>query len=152
VARNPYFHEWSHAARPIGYPDRIVWQQTDTDEAGLTAVERGTADYLFDGVPQDRLSEALTRFASQLHVTPTNSTLALILNTRTAPFTDVRVRRAINYAIDRAKIAHLVGQDTQPACQILPAGFPATGATAPTPSTPTPPGHGGRRTSRRQNA
>jgi peptide/nickel transport system substrate-binding protein len=124
LVRNPYFHEWSHAARPDGYPDRIAWQHVDTDAAGLTAVERGRADYLFDGVPQDRLSEAQTRFAGQLHITPTSSTLALFLNTRTAPFDDVRVRRAINYAIDRAEIAHLVGQDTQPACQILPAGLP----------------------------
>jgi peptide/nickel transport system substrate-binding protein len=122
--RNPYFHEWSHAARPDGYPDRIVWQPVDSAEAGLTAVERGTADYLFDGVPENRMSEAQTRFARQLYITPTSSTYALFLNTRRAPFNDVRVRRAINYGIDRAKIAALVGQDTQPACQILPAGLP----------------------------
>jgi peptide/nickel transport system substrate-binding protein len=123
--RNPYFHEWSHAARPDGYPDRIVWQTNiKSDETALTAVERGTADYLFDGVPEDRMNEAQTRFARQLHITPMDSTGALILNTRVAPFTDVRVRRAINYAIDRAKIAALVGQDTQPACQILTVGLP----------------------------
>ena len=26
--RNPYFHEWSHAAQPDGYPDRIVFRRT----------------------------------------------------------------------------------------------------------------------------
>jgi YVTN family beta-propeller protein len=124
LVRNPYFHEWSHAARPDGYPDQIVWHHVSTSEAGLTAVERGTADYFYDGVPQDRLSEVQTRFASQLHITPASTTLALILNTRAAPFTDIRVRQAINYAIDRAKIAQLLGQQSQPACQILPAGLP----------------------------
>jgi YVTN family beta-propeller protein len=120
--RNPYFHEWSHAARPDGYPDRIVWQHVANDEVGLTAVERGTADFDFDGVLPDRMHEAQTRFASQLYITPTDSTVALMLNTRRAPFTDVRVRRAINYAVDRAEAARLLGQGSQPACQILPPG------------------------------
>ena len=26
LVRNPYFHEWSHAAQPDGYPDRIVYR------------------------------------------------------------------------------------------------------------------------------
>jgi peptide/nickel transport system substrate-binding protein len=124
LVRNPYFHEWSHAARPDGYPDRIVFRHIDSWAAGLTAVERGAADYMYDGVPRDRLSEVQTRFASQLHVTPTSYTNALILNTRVPPFTDVRVRQAISYAIDRAAIARLFGQGSQPACQILPIGFP----------------------------
>jgi YVTN family beta-propeller protein len=125
LVRNPYFREWSHAARPDGYPDRIVIRgHIANAEAGLTAIERGSADYMYDGVPEDRMSEVQTRFAGRLYITPTSGTTALILNTRVTPFTDVRVRRAINYAIDRAKIAQLLGQDSQPACQILPAGFP----------------------------
>jgi peptide/nickel transport system substrate-binding protein len=47
-----------------------------------------------------------------------------VLNTRTAPFTDLRVRQAINYAVDRAQVAALLGDDSQPACQILPVGLP----------------------------
>jgi len=124
LVRNTYFHEWSHAARPDGYPDRIVIRAHIANaEAGLTAIERGNADYMYDGVPQDRMSEAQTRFAGQLYITPTSATTALILNTRVAPFTDVRVRRAINYAIDRAKIAQSLGE-SQSACQILPVGLP----------------------------
>jgi peptide/nickel transport system substrate-binding protein len=65
-----------------------------------------------------------TRFAGRLYITPTSTTTALILNTRLAPFTEARVRRAINYAVDRARIAQLLGQDSQPACQILPVGLP----------------------------
>ena len=124
LVRNPYFHEWSHAARPDGYPDQVVFKRVSSDEAGLTAVERGRADYLFDGVPQDRLTETQTQHAGQVQVTPTSGTTALILNTRTPPFTDVRVRRAVNFAVDRAKVAALLGQDSQPACQTLPIGLP----------------------------
>ncbi len=30
LVRNPYFREWSHAARPDGYPDRIVFRHIDS--------------------------------------------------------------------------------------------------------------------------
>jgi peptide/nickel transport system substrate-binding protein len=75
-------------------------------------------------VPPNRINELQTRFPSQLHVNPVAATEELVLNTRVAPFTDVRVRRALNYAIDRAKIAHLLGPGSQPSCQALPPNLP----------------------------
>jgi peptide/nickel transport system substrate-binding protein len=124
LVRNPHFREWSHAARPDGYPNRVVARGDVGWETGITAVERGTADYMFDGVPSDRLAEAQTQFASQVYITPISEAWALVLNTRTAPFIDLRARQAINYAVDRAQIAALLGDDSQPACQILPLGLP----------------------------
>jgi len=124
LVRNPYFHEWSHAARPDGYPDRIVFRRTLNGETEITGVERGTADYEYDGVPPDRLAEVQTRYASQLYVNPSIGTDVLILNTRVPPFNDLRVRQAINYAVDRGKLARLLGQGTRPTCQILPPGLP----------------------------
>jgi DNA-binding SARP family transcriptional activator/DNA-binding beta-propeller fold protein YncE len=35
LVRNPYFHEWSRAARPDGYPDRIVFRRAATQAPGL---------------------------------------------------------------------------------------------------------------------
>jgi YVTN family beta-propeller protein len=124
LVRNPYFHEWSHAARPDGYPDRIVFRLIGSQTAELTAIERGRADVGNDGPPADTLSALQTRFASQLHVHALVATDVLILNTRVAPFKDARVRRAINYAIDRAEIARLLGSYSQPTCQVLPPYLP----------------------------
>jgi YVTN family beta-propeller protein len=124
LVRNPYFHEWSHAARPNGYPDQIIFRAVANQSIALTAVERGSADYAYGGLPPGSLNELQTRFASQLYSNPLVATDALVLNTRIAPFTDVRVRRALNYAIDRAKIARLLGQDAQPTCQVLPPYLP----------------------------
>jgi peptide/nickel transport system substrate-binding protein len=124
LVRNPYFREWSHAARPDGYPDRIVVQGFVSDEAAITAVERGALDYEWDGVLPDRLTEVQTQYASRLYITPNSTTLGLLLNTRKAPFTDLRVRQALNYAVDRVHAAALVGDDSQLTCQILPAGLP----------------------------
>jgi peptide/nickel transport system substrate-binding protein len=101
-----------------------VFRRTLNGETEITDVERGTADYEYDGVPPGRMGEVETRFASQLHIIPAIGTDALVLNTRVAPFNDVRVRRAINYAIDRGKLARLLGQGTRPTCQILPPGLP----------------------------
>jgi YVTN family beta-propeller protein len=119
LVRNPYFYEWSRAARPAGYPDQIVLKLGASPSAELTAVERGSADYTVDGPPTDRLDEVRTRFASQLHINPSDVLDQLALNTRVAPFNDLRVRRALSYAVDRAKIAGLVGSAAQPTCQFL---------------------------------
>lgn len=120
LARNPYFHEWSHAAQPSGYPDRIVWRTGASVETAITDVERGEADYTLDPPPSTSLSAIETRFPSQLHVTLDDVTIQLALNTRAAPFNDLRVRRALSYAVNRATVARLLAQDSQPTCQWLP--------------------------------
>jgi peptide/nickel transport system substrate-binding protein len=124
LARNPYFHEWSRAARPDVYADQQVGLAAASPSQELTAVERGSADYTLDGPPTARLGEVQTRFASQLHIDPSDHVDQLVLNTSVAPFNDLRVRRALNYAIDRAEVARLVGAPAQPTCQFLPPYIP----------------------------
>jgi peptide/nickel transport system substrate-binding protein len=124
LTRNPYFREWSHAAQPDGYADRIVWRTGASADAAVTAVERATADYTLDPPPQHRLDEVKTRYASQLNVYPSDMTVQLGLNTRVAPFNDLRVRRALNYAVDRAELARRFGRESRPTCQMLPPYIP----------------------------
>ena len=49
----------------------------------------------------------------------------LVLNTRLPPFDDVRVRRALNYAVDRERLRDTtIGEGLgQPTCQVLPPSF-----------------------------
>jgi peptide/nickel transport system substrate-binding protein len=124
LVRNPYFHEWSHAAQPDGYPDRIVWRIGASPGVEVAAVERGYADYTPDLDQTNRLYEVKTHFPSQLRENLEDVTLLIGLNTRAAPFNDLRVRRALNYAVDRAKLAQLLGQDSSPTCQTLPPYVP----------------------------
>jgi peptide/nickel transport system substrate-binding protein len=48
------------------------------------------------------------------------------MNTHVRPFDDVRVRRALTYAVDRVRIARLMGPPAlaQASCQVLPQGLP----------------------------
>jgi peptide/nickel transport system substrate-binding protein len=120
LLRNPRFREWSKAAQPDGYPDAIVWKLGVPLGEALSAVEQGNADWVlnYGPLPRDRRRAILARFASQAHVTPVPITYYYFMNTRVAPFDDVRVRRALNYALDRKAMARIY--DARPTCQLVP--------------------------------
>jgi ABC-type transport system substrate-binding protein/DNA-binding SARP family transcriptional activator len=126
LVRNPYFHKWSHAAQPDGNPDVIVWRVAGSRRAAVDEVARGRADWFFGLVPASYLRSLRLRYPSQLHANPTTIVDFIPLNTRRPPFDDVRVRRALNYAIDRAKIARWYGGPlvATPLCQPLAPGLP----------------------------
>lgn len=124
--RNPYFKELSHAAQPAGNPDRIVMRAGAKAADEVRAIEADRADWTADGVPARLMPEVETRFAAQLHSFPNTGTDFLNLNTHLPPFDDVRVRRALNFAVDRAEVVRLYGGRiaAAPACQLLPPGVP----------------------------
>jgi peptide/nickel transport system substrate-binding protein len=64
---------------------------------------------------------------SQLHVQRQATAFYLVLNVTREPFDDVRARRAVNYALDRAKVIRFAGgaDVASPSCQVLPPNFPA---------------------------
>jgi len=126
LVRNPRFHLWSAAAQPDGFPDAIVEKYRYTGESAVRAVERGSADITADG-PDQTWTPALAstlwrRYASRLFSTPDSAATAVWLNTRLAPFDDVRVRRALEYAVDRKHLIDLAGGPgtARIGCQMLP--------------------------------
>ncbi|HEX5922939.1 MAG TPA: ABC transporter substrate-binding protein, partial [Baekduia sp.] len=128
LVRNPAFREWSSAAQPDGYADEIVWKLGVTPEAGTSAVIHGRADWMLSigqALPVPRLRDLERLYPSQLHVNPLMQTDYMILNVNTPPFDDIRVRRAVNYALDRRAITRLFGSSgAQPTCQVLPPQMP----------------------------
>jgi peptide/nickel transport system substrate-binding protein len=126
MERNPNFKEWSVDAQPDGFADSIVYNFGLTDEGEVTAVQNGQADWMFDPPPTDRLSEIGTQNADQVHVNPLTAFWYAPLNVNLAPFDDVRVRQAMNYAVDRNALVGLFGGAVlaQPVCQVLPPNFP----------------------------
>jgi YVTN family beta-propeller protein len=126
VVRNPHFREWSRAAQPDGFPDRIVLSLGARPDAQVTAIERGEADWAVSMVPPNRLDELTTKYTEQLHVETRPGTIYMFLNTRVRPFDRLAVRQALNYAVDRDAVIRLAlgPRYLQPTCQILPPNFP----------------------------
>jgi peptide/nickel transport system substrate-binding protein len=126
MKRNPYFHIWSQDAQPQGYPDEIEMTFGLPVESEVTAVENGQADWVYDTLPSDRLTELSTKYAAQVHVNPLTAIWYLPMNVNIAPFNNVKARQAVNWAIDKNDAVKFYGGTilAQPACTILPPGFP----------------------------
>ncbi len=126
LVRNKYFKVWSKDAQPAGYPDEITQRFDLTGEAAVTQVENGQADWIGFSIPADRLSEISTKYPKQLFLNQLTAMWYVPMNTRLAPFNNLKARQAVNYAVDRAAAVRLFGgtQLGTPSCQILPAGFP----------------------------
>ncbi len=124
LTRNPYFHQWSYAAQPAGYPSVIRFRQETSLGKQQSEVLAGQADL----AALDRNDEALAaRYPARVHTALKLWIIYLFLNTRQPPFSSLPARQAVNYAIDRAKLLQLFRYAPGQAavtCQILPAGFP----------------------------
>ena len=124
--RNPFFREWSHAAQPAGNPDSIVWRWVPTNQDAITAIEQGRADWLWSAITGPEYEQLKLQNPAQLHSNPQPNVSFAAVNTNIPPFNDVRVRQALNYAINRAKIVQLYGGPSlaTPTCQPAAPGLP----------------------------
>jgi YVTN family beta-propeller protein len=126
--RNPFFHEWSRAAQPDGYPDRIDIRIAGTADEAIRDVVDGKADVVRLSEPwtPSQTSRLKVRYASHMHASPRPNIQALFLNTRVPPFNRRDARRAINFAVDRAAATNAWGGPSlaEPTCQLLPPNFP----------------------------
>jgi len=123
LVRNPEFHTWSQAVRPDGFPDRVVWKLGSDQDAMVEDTLAGNADLVF-APPSERIGELSSSHAGQLHLTPRANTVYMSLDNQTLPFDDVRVRQALNFAVDRSEVEALAGGEFRATCQILPPNLP----------------------------
>jgi YVTN family beta-propeller protein len=125
LVRNPYFRQWSYAAQPAGYPSVIRYEQVKSQSAQESAVVAGQADLA--ELDEGDLQSLAIQYPARVHFDLKLGTGYASLNTRLPPFTNLKARQAVNYAIDRARIMQLFryasGQATV-TCQMLPPGFP----------------------------
>lgn len=147
LTRNPYFQQWSAAAQPAGYPDRIEFLSTpdgapptpEESKKELGQLGTGAADWV-DARFAGTATELRATLGERLHVSPDGATRGVMLNTRIAPFNDVRVRRALSFAVDRAAAAAAWPSTSVPTCQVLPPDFPGYRPYCPYTLHPTPSG------------
>ena len=126
LERNPNFKVWSEEAQPDGYPDVVQYDFGLTDEAEVTAVQNGEADWMFDQPPTDRLGEIGTTYKDQVFLNTLTAWWYAPMNTNLPPFNNLKARQAVNFALDRNALVNLFGGPVlaTPVCQVLPPGFP----------------------------
>jgi ABC-type transport system substrate-binding protein len=112
--------------------DGMKFLFTSNPSTALLQLERGEVDVLGDGIPAadyartraDPTWSKYTLDASEI------ASYYVFMNVREKPFTDVKVRQAVNYAIDTARIQKLLAGQAKALNQVYPAGMPGYQADA----------------------
>ena len=128
LVRNPYFHEWSAAAQPAGYPDRITIPLGLSPAQAESAIAGGHVDFdpNLGRLRGRHAKDLLVDRGVQVEIHPSLGTGFMFLNTNAPPFTQVGVRRALNLAYDRMAAVEGWGGSlaASPTCQLLPPAIP----------------------------
>jgi peptide/nickel transport system substrate-binding protein len=126
--RNPYWASDNGPALPQlpdGHVDKISFEVRTNPITQLEEVERGKVDWMKNPPPVDRYPEVKRRYeGTQFREEPTISTYYFWMNTQAPPFDDVRVRRAVNYAIDPEALERIFAGTVQRTQQVLPPQMP----------------------------
>jgi peptide/nickel transport system substrate-binding protein len=125
LVRNPEFREWSGAAQPDGFVDAISWRFNEALGSAFDRLREGTLDLMSEEPSPEDLEMLMAAHPDQALTSFRPVTLFVGFDVRQPPFEDLRVRQALNYAIDRDRMVELLGDATsqRPTCQILPPNF-----------------------------
>ena len=127
-ARNPAWAAANSEAMPdlpSGHVDTIKFKVQPNPNAQLNEVEQGKVDWMKNPPPPDRYADVKskyegTQFSEQLAI----SVYYFWLNTQKPPFDDLKVRQAVNYAIDPAALERIYAGTIKGTQQILPPQMP----------------------------
>jgi peptide/nickel transport system substrate-binding protein len=125
LVRNPEFREWSGAAQPDGFVDAISWRFEQTLASAFNRLSEDSLDLMTEEPRPEDLEILMAAHPDQAVTSFLPVTIFVGFDVLQPPFDDVRVRRALNYAIDRDRMVELLGDTTsqRPTCQILPPNF-----------------------------
>lgn len=126
--RNPYWAKANGEAMPDlpeGVVDSAKMTVIRNPETQVDDIEQGTYDWMQNPPPSSRYAEVKEKYeGSQFRVEPTISTYYFWMNTTRPPFDDVKVRQAVNYAVDPAALERIYAGQIVGTQQILPPGMP----------------------------
>jgi peptide/nickel transport system substrate-binding protein len=126
--RNPYWAKANGKAMPDlpeGVVDNAKMTVIRNPQSQVNDIEQGTYDWMQNPPPSSRYAEVKEKFeGTQFRVEPTISTYYFWMNTQEAPFDDVKVRQAVNYAVDAKALERIYAGQIASTQQILPPGMP----------------------------
>jgi peptide/nickel transport system substrate-binding protein len=118
LTRNRYFKPTETV--PATNPDRIVVSIVEGGRAALDQLVAGDADYAGAPIAVASLEQAKRKKRLQLRDYVDANTQYFFMNTTLRPFNDVRVRQAVNFALDRERLVEIFGGQAVPTENILP--------------------------------
>jgi peptide/nickel transport system substrate-binding protein len=125
VVRNPNFDAATFGGKiPAGNPDMMTFDIIGDDTVALQRTIAKQDDYDFHQLPPDRLASTQQKYGDQIKVYTPANTYYFFMNNRVAPFDNVKVRQAVNYAIDREALIRIYGGLGQPTENVLPPTYP----------------------------
>jgi peptide/nickel transport system substrate-binding protein len=127
MERNPQFQTVKDAgAEEVADAgvDKITLTENKNNSAQVTDIEQNKVDFMVDPPASDRLQEVKNRYGTRFRLEESINTYYFWMNTQQAPFNDLRVRQAVNYAVDPEALNRIFGGRLHPTQQILPPGMP----------------------------
>ncbi|MGY4654405.1 ABC transporter substrate-binding protein [Mycobacterium sp. URHB0021] len=104
--------------------NKITVNQNKSNTAQVTDIEQNRVDYMSDPPDADRLAEVKSRYGDRFRMEDSINTYYFWMNTQQAPFNDIKVRQAVNYAVDPEALNRVFGGRLHASQQILPPGMP----------------------------
>jgi ABC-type transport system substrate-binding protein len=110
----------------VPYLDQITFEFGQDPTVAVLRLKRGEVDIVGDGIPPAQFTEVtadpatkdLIAVGDQLH------TGYVTMNVTTKPFDNVKVRQAVNMALNKERIVRLINNRGVPATQALPPAMP----------------------------
>ena len=127
-ARNPQWAK-SNAASipevPSGHVDKSEISVVHNKATQVNEIERDKTDWMQTTIPADLYANVKDRYeGTQFRVEHPISTYFFWMNTQKPPFNDLKVRQAVNYAINSAALERIYAGSLSATHQILPEGMP----------------------------
>lgn len=127
-ARNPY---WAKANGPrisevpAGHVDKIDIKVIRNDSTQVNEIERGKANWMQTPISSDLYNKVKDKYeGTQFRVEHPINLYLFWINTERPPFDDVKVRQAVNYAINPEALERIYSGSLAATHQILPEGTP----------------------------
>jgi oligopeptide transport system substrate-binding protein len=103
--------------------DKVIFYPLEDQAAAVRRYEAGELDLVYN-FSSDQMARLRAANAKQVHVTPAFATYYYPFDTRTEPFNDVRVRRALSMSVDRDFLAKEIFNGSKlPVYSLVPPGL-----------------------------
>ena len=114
----------------VPYLDNVTFEFGQDPTVAVLRLKKGEIDIVGDGIPPAQFAEIMADPANKDLIAEGNQlhTGYVTMNVTQAPFDNVKVRQAVNMAINKERIVRLINNRAAPASQALPPAMPGYNA------------------------